>query len=176
MAEKKPTIVNCKYQNCCKIHETTELLKENAVQDGRYYFHPDCYHTMKTVNEIKDLFYRNINPLMTKKQIAMLVSTVYKIIFDKQVDVDFLKFALQFFIKEKPGKLHQPFGLYYIIQDRDVTNAWKREQDRRTKIQIQNELKKQQDDRGEIGELDLNTPDGFVYKQRKARSFADILQ
>lgn len=135
-----PKMVKCRYPKCGKLHESNELPKDEAVQGGKNsYYHPDCYHTMQTVNETRDLFVKNINPAMTGQQIGLLVSTIYNIIFAKKIDVDFLKFAVEYFIKYKPGKLQHPFGLHYIIQNKDVLNAWNKKKE----AEIKAELKQQ---------------------------------
>ena len=129
MAKQKknqnPQLVHCRYKNCSKIHVSNELSKDDAYWDGNgKYYHPDCYHVMKTVIKIRDTFYKEINPLLTASQFKVLVETINNIVFSKNVDVDLLLFAVEYFIKYKPGKLKHPVGLHYIIQDNDVNNAW----------------------------------------------------
>ena len=138
MADK---LVKCRYTKCSKLHANNELLKSEAVQGGtKYYYHPDCYHTMKTILEIRDLFVQKVNPIMTGSQIGQLVATINNIVFTKGVEVDLLKFAVEYFIKYKPGALHCPPGLHYIIQNRDVLSAWKMEQDRKLRNEIRAEI------------------------------------
>jgi len=49
---KTPKMVHCRYPKCMKLHESTELSKDDAVQGGKNsYYHPDCYHMMQTVNK-----------------------------------------------------------------------------------------------------------------------------
>lgn len=175
MAKQKEQLVCCRYPKCSRLHESTELKKEDAVQGGskNHYYHPDCYHTMKTVNEIKDLFVKEINPLMTGQQIGILVVTIQNIVFNKKIDVDFLKFALEYMIKYKPGKLRQPMGLHYIIQDRNINAAWQKEQERKIRAEIKAEMndKIQESDKGEVADSESS----FVYKPPKQKGFADIL-
>ena len=73
MAKSKQSVVRCKYPKCLKLHATTEMNKEDAVKSGKgsSYYHPDCLHTMQTVNKIRDLFVKEINSMMTGKQIGM---------------------------------------------------------------------------------------------------------
>ena len=169
MGQQTNKLVHCRYKQCSKLHDSTELNKEDAVQSGStYYYHPDCYKTMKTINEIRDLFVREINPAMTGTQIASLVSVINNLIFKKNIDVDYLIFALRFFVKYKPGKLHQPFGLHYIIQDKDVVLAWKKEREKA----LRKEVKKQ----SPLVVDEFSMVSDFDYKAPKQRSFADILQ
>ena len=176
MAKQIVELVHCRYPKCSKLHETTELKKEDAVKGGgkKSYYHPDCWHTLQTINKIRDLFFERINPLMTGKQIGMLVATINNMVFDKKIDVNFILFSLQYFIKNKPDKLQQIYGIHYIVQDKDVIAAWKKEKENRLREKIKTEIKKQEDDLGEIVDLDLSD-DGFVYKPQKQKGFDDIL-
>lgn len=177
MAKKaKPIIVNCRYPKCKCLHESTELLKDDAVQGGKqkYYYHPDCYHIMQTVNEIKNLFYKEINPAMTAQQIGQLVSIANNMIFSKGIDADLILFALRYFIKNKPGKLKYPGGIAYIVQDRDVVNAWKKENERK----VREEIKAKRAETITIEDefpLDFQN-NTFAYTPQKMRSFEDILR
>ena len=174
--QQQEKLVHCRYPKCSKLHETTELKKEDAVQGGKgnYYYHPDCYNTLQTINKIRDLFIKEINPMMTGQQIGMLVSTVNNMVFSKKIAVDYILFALEYFVKYKPGKLHQPFGMHYIVQDKDVIASWKKEQGRKIRAEVKTQLKNNtHEDNEEIG-LDLSDAD-FTYKPSKPRSFADIL-
>ena len=172
MAKKKQSIVSCRYPKCSKIHESNKMPKENAIRTGSgYYYHPDCYHTMQTVNEIRDLFVKEIDPTLTGKQIGALVSIINNIIFEKKVSVDFLKFAVQYFIKYKPGSLKYPPGLNYIIQDNAVKKAWKTNQTNKSQEEIRTKQKLILDE----FQFDLPDMSKLEYKPKPARSFADIL-
>ncbi len=181
MAKQKVKMVQCRYPKCMKLHESTELPKDEAVQGGKqkYYYHPDCYHIMQTINQIKDQFYREINPNMTGKQIGQLVSIVNNIVFAKGNDVDFVKFALEYFIKYKPGALKYPGGMAYIVQDRDVLSAWEREKHRKIKEDMQAAVNKLGEELGKEISIDFGTEDStstFTYKPQKQRGFEDILR
>ena len=159
MAKKKTEkMVHCRYPKCNKLHESTELKKSEAVQGGsaRNYYHPDCYHIMQTVNKIRDLFYKEINPMMTGQQIGQLVSIVNNMVFSKNIDVDYIAFALDYFIRYKPGALKYPGGISYIVQDRDVASAWEKEKERKIRDDIKKEIEKK------IGEVNLVDPVGEI--------------
>ena len=173
-------MVHCRYPKCSKLHESTELKKEDAVKAGgkNSYYHPDCYHMAQTVNQIKDTFIKEINPMMTGQQIGMLVSTINNIVFGKNVEVDFLKFVVDYFIKYKPGALKYPAGLHYIIQDKDATAAWEKEKARNIREKLKAEIQKSvnKEDKGEISELDLNFGNGsFAYKPQNRTRFSNVL-
>lgn len=128
---------------------------------------------MQTVNKIRDLFLEKIDPTLTKSQIGMLVSTIHNIIFEKKVDVDYLEFAIKYFIHNKPGALKHPAGLHYIIQDRDASAAW----ERLRKQKIREEIKEQRKNILITDEFILDSPESsFTFKPQKPRSFEDILR
>ena len=171
MAKKiKPEIVQCRYPQCKRLHESNKLLKDEAVQHSeKGYYHKDCYHIMKTIIYIRDTFVEKINPLMTSKQIGTLVSTINHIIFDKHVDVDFLKFALDYFIQNKPGSLNYPAGLHYIVQNNEVSEAWRKLQDAEIMKKIRDQQKKQEDEI-DVNDFGSDIPDSsFTYKGNKPK-------
>lgn len=179
MAKQKDELVRCRYPQCTKIHKSTELKKEDAVQGGKnFYYHPDCWHIMKTVIKIRDLFYEEINPLMTGRQISTLVAAVNNLVFVKNVNVDYVLFSLEYFIKYKPGKLHNPNGIYYIVQDKDVKAAWEKEQDRKLRDELRSQMEKaaQKNENEESVKFNLDLPeDEFVYKPQKQKRFSNVL-
>lgn len=177
MANTTNQLVHCRYPKCLKLHATTELRKEDAVQGGskNTYYHPDCWDTMQTVNRIKDLFCKHINTTMTGKQIGQLVSITNNLIFDKKVDPKLIEFSIEYFIKYKPGKLRFPGGLHYIVQDKDVTTAWAKEQDKKIKEELKRGLRAQTsiiDD-----PIDFELPDVFPidYSNNKKSKFSSVL-
>ena len=180
MAKKKqPVYVSCRYPKCTQLHDSNKVLKSEAFNNGKgRYYHEDCYHTMQTVNEIRDTFYKNINPTMTGKEIGTLVSTINHLIFKKNVDVDYLKFAVEYFIKYKPGKLNYPAGLHYIVNDSDVKKAWDQKREGEVKAEIKAKLDKQ------IKEIADTVADNFdlpipekksAYKNDNRNRFSRIL-
>ena len=173
MANKQqPKMVKCRYPKCNKLHETQELNREDAVQGGKgSYYHPDCYHMMQTVNKIRDLFCKEINPLMTGQQVGLLVSTINNLVFGKNIDVDYVLFALQWFIKNKPGKLQHPFGLHYVIQNKEIAEAWKKIQESK----IRNEIKGIQSSAVVNDEFKFDLPETATYKHSNKSKFGNVI-
>ena len=174
MAKKaKPKYVNCRYPKCRELHESTEILKSEAIKHGKGYYHDDCLHTMLKVTEIRDLFYKEVNPLMTGKQIGELVSIVNHLIFKKDIKPDFILFALQYYIKYKPGSLNYPGGIAYIVQNKDVIAAWKKEQERLAKEEIR---KQQKETVVEDDEFRLDLPENQLDNNTNKKSkFSRVL-
>lgn len=166
-------IVKCRYSKCEKLHDVKELPKDQAVvSGGNFYYHPDCYKVKTTIEQIRDIFYQNINPMMTGQQIGILVKTINNIVFDKGCDAEYLKFALEYFIAKKPGSLHQPYGLHYIIQDKTVKSEWDKRMKEKLKVDIKSKAESLKVEN--TPDMDFQKP-SFTYKAQKSGGFADIL-
>ena len=175
MADNK-SVVSCRYPKCSKLHGegNNKINKSDAFRDdkGRFY-HPDCYHVMQKVNQIRDTFIREINPVMTGKQIGAMVSTIHNLIFDKKVDVDLIEFALNYYIKYKPGALKQPFGIHYIVQDKNVLAAWKKHKERKLREEIRDKQENIKIDDEFV--MDLPETDNKVVGNNSKQRFSSVL-
>lgn len=178
MAKQTTKLVHCRYPKCTKLHETTELNINDAVKGGskNSYYHPDCWHTMQTVSKIRDTFVKEVNPMLTGPQIGQLVSIVNNMIFSKKIDVDYILFSLQWFIKYKPGALKFPGGISYIVQNRDVEAAWKKERERRIRAEMQSAVEQLGEMLNDDAEVDFGTPDSKLsYKPQNKSKFSSVL-
>lgn len=157
--KEKMKMVKCKYPQCSKLHSSKILPKKEAIKgnNGSYY-HADCYHYTRTITEVKDLFYKKLNPVMTGKQVSELMSTINNIVFDKKVDVDFLRFALEYYIKHQLGNINYPHGLHYIIQNRTIISQWNHFNKIETEKEVKEQMKKLI---AEEEERDLSTDQGL---------------
>lgn len=115
---KDSSKVNCRYSNC--LHKTKELSKEDAVKSGSLYYHSDCYKTKEDIKKIIDLFKNHINP---NPVYAQLQKVIKDIVFSKGLGSDFLLFGLQYYIYHKIP-LNYPQGLYYVVQNKKVIEAY----------------------------------------------------
>lgn len=149
------TTVICKYSHC--LHSNREIEKENAVRVGNAYYHSDCFKTKEDIKEIVNLFKKHINP---NPVYAQLQSVIKNIIFTKGIQSEFLLFGLRYYIEHKIP-LHYPQGLYYVIQNKDVANAYNKSKTKEIKKSI--EITKQSENQ-------------FTHVPIKNNGFADILK
>ena len=178
----KPKLVHCRYPKCKFLHETTELVKEEAVKGGskNSYYHPDCWKTMQTVNQIRDTFCKEVDTTLTGKQIGSLVSIVNNMIFSKGEDPDYILFALRYFIKYKNGALKYPPGITYIVQDKDVIKTWNEIQEKKIETQIKEKQKEIQEKIQK--EIELNNDSDLMIHiennkgQNKKSRFSSVLK
>lgn len=148
-------IVICKYSNC--LHETREIHKEEAVRNGKFFYHPDCLETQMQIREIINLFKNKVNPNPVYSQ---LQSVIKNIVFKKGLGSDFLLFGLKYYI-EHNIPLNYPQGLYYVIQNKRMIHAYNKQKAESIKRSI------------EIKE-DRDTP--FTHIPEKINGFMDIIQ
>lgn len=145
----------CRFNHCK--HETKEINKDEAVKIGAAYYHEDCAKNKKNIELTIKLFetYINTNPVYSQ-----LRAVINNILFTKNVDSDFLVFALQYYIDHKIP-LRYPQGLYYVIQNADAKQAFDKKASEKFKnVKI---------------DLSATKENEFTHKTIKQKSFADIL-
>lgn len=168
--------VKCRFSKCLHIHESKELNKSGAIEDGKgMYYHPDCYEIKTKVGKIKDYFLENINPNITNQQTGALISILYDLVLEKHFDIDYIGYAIAYMAKNKPGVLRYPAGLHYVVQDKQILQAWKLRQEAKMKSQMlaeQERIKQEEEDSFEFS-LPEETV-AFKASNRKTR-FSSIL-
>ena len=83
--------------------------------------------------KIIDLFKNHINP---NPVYSTLQSVIKNIVFTKELGSDFLLFGLQYYIDHKLP-LNYPQGLYYVIQNKQVLNAYNKSKVKNIKNNIE---------------------------------------
>ncbi len=158
------TNVKCRYANCEKLHPSRIVSKSEALLYGRStYYHPDCYEYSRNIQEIKVIFYNQINRNVVMSELGRIIN---KLIFERGFDPAFVKFAVEYCVELRPGKLQYPAGLYYIVEDKEIKKAWS----------ILNAPKIDEDSFAVgKGEEDYEVSAGFVYKPTGSSGFGDIL-
>ena len=149
------TTAICKYSHC--LHNNREIEKEKAVRVGNAYYHSDCLKTKEDIKEIVNLFKTYINP---NPVYAQLQSVIKNIVFVKKVQSDFLLFGLRYYIEHKIP-LNYPQGLYYVIQNKDVANAYNKTKTKEIKKSV---------------EITEQTETQFKFVPTKNKGFADIIK
>ena len=150
--------MKCKATHC--FHKNEPIDKETAVKVGNNYYHRDCYQTIQNIREIIDIWSKQVNEFVN---FAALRRTIDSIVYDRKVDSEYVLFGLKYFI-EKGLKLNYPQGLYYVIENRGVQNAYK--------------AYKQKQNQASFKSLNLrgeNTEDALTYKIPTKKGIADIL-
>ena len=149
------TTAICKYSHC--LHDNREIEKRKAIRVGNSYYHSDCFKTKEDIKEIVNLFKAHIN---ANPVYAQLQSVINNIIFVKKVQSDFLLFGLRYYIEHKIP-LNYPQGLYYVIQNKDVTNAYNKTKAKEIKKSV---------------EITEQTETEFKFVPTKNKGFSDIIK
>ena len=119
MAEKT---YKCGFRHCR--HESCDVSQGEAVKIKNRYFHEDCAEIYNNIEAVKQLYYEKISNTVV---MAQLVSVINNIIFKKNVDSNYLLFAVKYAINTKK-KINYPQGLHYLIDDYKIKDAWKKKQ------------------------------------------------
>ena len=149
------TTAICKYSHC--LHDNREIEKRKAIRVGNSYYHSDCFKTKEDIKEIVNLFKAHIN---ANPVYAQLQSVINNIIFVKKIQSDFLLFGLRYYIEHKIP-LNYPQGLYYVIQNKDVTNAYNKTKAKEIKKSV---------------EITEQTETEFKFVPTKNKGFSDIIK
>ena len=149
------TTAICKYSHC--LHDNREIEKRKAIRVGNSYYHSDCFKTKEDIKEIVNLFKAHIN---ANPVYAQLQSVINNIIFVKKIQSDFLLFGLRYYIEHKIP-LNYPQGLYYVIQNKDVTNAYNKTKAKEIKKSV---------------EITEQTETEFKFVSTKNKGFSDIIK
>lgn len=152
---EKQSIVHCKYSKC--LHGSRGIGKDDAVKIGNCYYHSDCLKTKEDIKKIIDLFTKHINPNPVYSNLQKVIDNI---VFKKQLGSDFLLFGLKYYIDHKIP-LNYPQGLYYVIQNKQVIEAYRKPEikNKRNKVEIKEE-----------------TNQSFTHIPIKNNGFADILR
>lgn len=152
---RNQSTVTCKYSGCLHLEKTLD--KEQAIKSGNSYYHPDCFQTKEDIKKIIDLFKNHVNP---NPVYSTLQSVIKNIVFTKGLGSDFLLFGLQYYIDHKIP-LNYPQGLYYVIQNKQVLDAYNKSKVKNMKSNI---------------EIKEDSGSEFTHVPIQNKSFADIIK
>lgn len=157
----------CKYKHC--LHpDNKPFPKIDAVKVGSVFYHKDCYELKNTIAEIIDYFTKEVNPDVVH---MILVKTINNIVFPKGkpgVPAERLLFQLKYRNTHGgKGKIHYPAGLYYVLQDRESFEAYR-------KYKAEKALKNE-DTSFKIGDAQNGKEPERKIRLPKQKSFEDII-
>lgn len=155
---RKDNKVRCNFPSCQ--HKTRYLDPKEALRDSNgNYYHKDCYKSQEDIKQIIALFKKSINKNVVVSQLQDVINTIA---FKKGLGTDVILFGLRYYIKNEIP-LHYPKGLYYVIQNKDMMQAYHEAKDR-------NAIK------GHKIEIKDATHTTFTHKPIKQKRFSDILK
>lgn len=115
---KNEKTVKCAYKHCR--YEDKNVLQKDSIKIKTRYYHKECYEDIKNIDEIIRLFKEYVNPNVVYTVLRKVVNTI---VYDKKIESEFLLFGLKYYIKNKIP-LNYPQGLYYVIQNKNVSKCF----------------------------------------------------
>lgn len=159
MAAEK--IYKCAFTNC--IHESRDIPQDQAVKMSTRYMHKDCAEISRNTIKVRDLYYEKISNTVV---VSQLMKVINNLVFSKNVNSEYLVFALTYAIKNSIP-LRSPYGLYYLVDNQKIKGAWSKKQSEKIAEEIRTSANK-----------DINIdPKGcsFSYKNSPMAGFGSIL-
>ena len=153
----------CRYSHCK--HENKEVSKEEGIKSGNGYWHRDCYEESKAIRDTMDLFQKKCNPLVVMPQLRR---TINNIVYDKKQDARLLLFGVKYYVSHNIP-LNYPGGLYYVLQNKNVQDEWKKIISKQMKVEFHCNAKEDIQNQEE----DINTE--FTYKDTNKSKFSEVL-
>lgn len=110
--------VKCRYAHCK--HGGEEVRREDAVQVGKAFYHPDCYKEKEELNEIVQFYIDNFDktPIM-----GQLRKTINTLVFDRNYPTDYILFGMRY-TKNNNIPLRHPGGLYYMVKNEKIQERY----------------------------------------------------
>lgn len=127
-------IYKCPYKQC---KYNNEVVEDEAIKYNGRYYHKECLKEQQEKIEIRKLFFENINTLEVP---AKLNNAINNIIHKKNVSSEYLLYALKYVIENK-SPLNYAGGLYYIIGNKDIQNAYNKEKAKVIADEVKMEIK-----------------------------------
>lgn len=103
------------------------------VKGGNRYYHKKCLETKQNIEKTRDYYYENVSKSVVMSQ---LVKVLNQIVFDKDIDSEYLLFALQYAV-ENNLSIKSPYSLHYIIDYARVKSAWYKRNEPEQKEEVQ---------------------------------------
>lgn len=148
----------CRFKYC--LHSGELINETEVVRDGNLYYHPDCFSFKADMEEITSIWLKRINEFANLTQLQKVIVDIVR---ERHVESGMLLYGLKYYISHNLA-LNYPPGLYYVIQNKDVQDGWKRLKTKK--------ILKETDFKGARGE-DNHTV--VSHKQDKKPRISDIL-
>lgn len=112
----------CNYKGCN--HQEDIIPAGEGVVINKRYYHADCVRKMETIKLIREFYLNNVSNTVV---MSYLNKVINEIVFTKKVDPEYLYFALRYAVS-KNQRIKAPAGLYYIIDNSRIKEAYTKEQ------------------------------------------------
>lgn len=121
MTEKSYT---CAYNHC--LHHGEKVDAANSVVIHQKHYHWDCAAIRQEIGEIRNAYLEKID---NKASFPILTKVINDLIFKYGLDIDFVKFAVNYY-GDCQMKIKSPFTLLYLRNNEYMKKKW--QADKRT--------------------------------------------
>lgn len=157
ITKKKVIKTKCRYAYC---KHGGEVLKEDAVKDGKTYYHKDCLEEKQNKAKIREIYLKYYNK--NNDNMAMISKCVGSLVHDKHIDSEFVLYALCQHIRQKKP-LNNIYGLTYVVADSKLVAAF-------------NKLKAIEQTKTFSDNIEtINRENHITYKKHKQKTWKEIL-
>jgi hypothetical protein len=108
-------LVKCYYSNC----GLGKVDKDEGINYKGKNYHKECYAQVQLLHNIRDLCFQ-IDPTVVFKSLNGYLN---KLIYEKQIDIDYILFTLEYIIKHNLD-INLPYGLSYKLNDYRIKTAY----------------------------------------------------
>ena len=154
--------LTCRYLHC-KHKDQMIMPGDPYVLEGKMYYHKDCFEQNRCIKRIEQYYIDNFDKYPIMQVLRKVINTL---VIDRGEDPEYILFALKY-AKQNNLKLKHPPGIYYLLKNTQVEEAWSRYKENKAK-----ELLKDVEFKAESR---LDPVEGYN-KSYKPRGFQSILR
>jgi len=142
----KEKVFKCGYLHCS--HENKDVKQSDTIQIKNRHWHKDCYEIDENIKEVAEIYYNHISSTVVMGFLKKVINEIVfkRLLNDKVAKNDsdleasrYLLFAMNYAL-EKNIRLNSPAGLYYLIDNAKVKEAWARKKAKEIEKEASREL------------------------------------
>ena len=110
----------CAYKHC--LHHGERVKSSESVVISKKHYHWDCASIKQEIEEIRNAYYEKIDKDVS---FPVLTKVLNDLIFKYELEVEFVKFAVNYYADYKV-KVKSPFTLLYLRKNDYMREKWKK--------------------------------------------------
>ena len=112
--------MKCRYSRC---PYGGEVVKEEAVKDGKQYYHPDCKQKVEMRKEMVQLV-TEINPNIVQSELGRTLNTL---LYNRELSFDYVLYAFKY-AKHAGIALYNAGSIYKLMNNPRYVKAYQKKQ------------------------------------------------
>lgn len=114
----------CAYKHC--LYHGEKVKSSEAVVIGKKHYHWDCAATKQEIEEIRNTYIERID---NEAKFPILSKVLNDLVFKYDVDIDYIRFAINYYADYKT-KVKSPFALLYLRNNDFMKKKWEKSRGR----------------------------------------------